>query len=134
MSGLVNANGRSVDVYDAIFDGIKRTKLNTDPKLASAPWKIKGVKPIMDSVPSESTGILYVVNRFNGGGHVMCYEKDKRGEWSVIDPQVGNVYTSISAIPTGYLGQWWPVEVFDFSKATVKDDSFAYKYMVKEGK
>lgn len=120
VSGMV-ADGRDINILHGIFDGINVKSVSN-----------QSFENVFSNLKPGSTGILHVQS--SGGKHVINYEKDLKGNVSVIDAQRyrSKIMDSQRFIANAKSQGFSPLDVVDFSNASIRSGAEdVLKYIVK---
>lgn len=125
VSGLQRP-GRDNRVFNVIFNNIKSITPPTDEDMSTS----------LASIPSGSTGILYLKGTWFLSGHFMCYEKDSSGHITLIDPQQKARSRQVVAEGTRFFADecstWRVARIMDLSDATLSEEAESIlKYFVE---
>ena len=120
VSGMV-ADGRDINVLHGIFDGINVKSVSN-----------QSFENVFSNLKPGSTGILHVQS--SGGKHVINYEKDSKGNVSVVDAQRyrSKVMDGQRFIANAQSLGFSPLDVVDFSNASIRSGAEnVLKHIVK---
>lgn len=120
VSGMV-ADGRDINVLHGIFDGINTKSVSN-----------QSFENVFSNLKPGSTGILHVQS--SGGKHVLNYEKDLKGNVSVVDAQRyrSKIMDSQRFIANAKSLGFSPLDVIDFSNASIRSGAEdVLKHIVK---
>ena len=108
VSGMV-ADGRDINILHGIFNGINVKSVSN-----------QSFENVFSNLKPGSTGILHVQS--SGGKHVINYEKDLKGNVSVIDAQRyrSKIMDSQRFIVNAKSLGFSPLDVVDFSNASIR--------------
>lgn len=113
-SGL-KRDGRSKQIFDVAFSGIKHTDFGYGVSFDDA----------LPRIPSNSTGVLFI--NVLGSGHFLNYECDRNGLLTIVDSQQPDAEHRImrqgSAAFEFVKGVSSVLDIMDFSEADIRDDA-----------